>query len=393
MLLGPVIAPIVGGALSQAFGWRSTFVLLAILAVPTFLLSLFSVPETHHYYVVQNIEKRNRRNQQKFDAKKQTNTHEQIEQIESNPQENQPENTLENNPENVDNKDIEIQEIEMTDSEKAKAYDASVAINISAKIRHVIIDLHEKDTVALPEFVYPWVTLMYIFDLSLTPFYAVQFMSFAVMFTSLTLLPVELAKSPYNLSITMTGLTYIAVGFGMLVGSVVGGGSSDAWGAKYPTVPEARMIDSIWAMVTCIAGAIGYGFAMDQGVHLAAVLISQAILGFGQSVIMTATLSYLTAAKPQNAAGVGSVMLFLCFVIAAVFVTIATTVSDAIGFAYFFILLSGILLIFGIWCTSVIYIKLSNAEIKHDVIQQEESQQTEVESREIAMISLEGNNV
>jgi len=64
MLFGPVIAPIVGGALSQAFGWRSTFVLLAILTIPVFLITVFSVPETHHWLVMKHHEQKNAQQQQ-----------------------------------------------------------------------------------------------------------------------------------------------------------------------------------------------------------------------------------------------------------------------------------------------------------------------------------------
>ncbi|KAI0199065.1 major facilitator superfamily domain-containing protein [Astrocystis sublimbata] len=45
-LCGPGIAPIIGGALTQAFGWRSTLWFLVIFAGVLFLLILFCLPET-----------------------------------------------------------------------------------------------------------------------------------------------------------------------------------------------------------------------------------------------------------------------------------------------------------------------------------------------------------
>lgn len=50
MLIGPVIAPLVGGALSDAFTWRSTFYLLLAMGVVITAFAWFNIPETHHYY-------------------------------------------------------------------------------------------------------------------------------------------------------------------------------------------------------------------------------------------------------------------------------------------------------------------------------------------------------
>ena len=55
ILLGPVIAPLCGGILSETFTWRSTFVLLAIMAIPIFLATALIVPETEHWHVAQRL--------------------------------------------------------------------------------------------------------------------------------------------------------------------------------------------------------------------------------------------------------------------------------------------------------------------------------------------------
>lgn len=53
-LVGPIVGPIIGGAIATAFGWRGTFVLLAILGLIVIAGIFFFVPETLHYFVLQN---------------------------------------------------------------------------------------------------------------------------------------------------------------------------------------------------------------------------------------------------------------------------------------------------------------------------------------------------
>jgi len=50
-----VIGPILGGVLASAEGWRSTFILLIIVGVIATALIIFTVPETHHWFVVKRL--------------------------------------------------------------------------------------------------------------------------------------------------------------------------------------------------------------------------------------------------------------------------------------------------------------------------------------------------
>ncbi|CAF3367619.1 unnamed protein product [Rotaria socialis] len=57
--IGPVIGPLIGGPLSQAFGWHSTFIFLSIFSFCVLLIMLIIVPETHQYFVKNRFHKAN----------------------------------------------------------------------------------------------------------------------------------------------------------------------------------------------------------------------------------------------------------------------------------------------------------------------------------------------
>eukprot|EP00026_Physarum_polycephalum_P007174 Phypoly_transcript_07231.p1 GENE.Phypoly_transcript_07231~~Phypoly_transcript_07231.p1 ORF type:complete len:483 (+),score=54.48 Phypoly_transcript_07231:159-1607(+) len=59
MLVGPVLGPIIGGFMSGAKGWRSTFLLLIVLAVITAIGMIFFLRETHQYHTLRKVEKKN----------------------------------------------------------------------------------------------------------------------------------------------------------------------------------------------------------------------------------------------------------------------------------------------------------------------------------------------
>lgn len=54
-LVGPVVGPLVGGGLAQAFNWRATFVAMAIMGVVVLVAVLVFMEETHHYHVLKRV--------------------------------------------------------------------------------------------------------------------------------------------------------------------------------------------------------------------------------------------------------------------------------------------------------------------------------------------------
>ncbi|CAF1340405.1 unnamed protein product [Adineta ricciae] len=57
--IGPIGGPLLGGPLSSAFTWHSTFVLLAIFSICAIIMILILVPETHQYYIKEQFHKTN----------------------------------------------------------------------------------------------------------------------------------------------------------------------------------------------------------------------------------------------------------------------------------------------------------------------------------------------
>lgn len=54
LLFGPILGPLIGGAIAQAYGWRSCFIALTLLGGLLTLMLVF-VPETHQQLIVQRM--------------------------------------------------------------------------------------------------------------------------------------------------------------------------------------------------------------------------------------------------------------------------------------------------------------------------------------------------
>ncbi len=59
----------------------------------------------------------------------------------------------------------------------------------------------------------------------------------------------------------------------------------------------------------------------------------------------------MAALKPQSSGAVGSVLWCVCFVGAAVCISVSVVLSEAIGTQFFFVLLAGITSIACLWST------------------------------------------
>jgi MFS family permease len=161
------------------------------------------------------------------------------------------------------------------------------------------------------------------------------------MFTSLTILPIYLAKPPYNLSEGIIGVTFLPVGITMLVGAVLGGAASDISGAKFSSAADGRQVFTIPMCWLCPLGTIAFGFCLDQGRPLYAVLLAQALLGLGQAALMPSTMNFLSFVRQDNAGSAGAVLMFLCFGLSAVSISVSIQAAEALGVGYFFLILAG----------------------------------------------------
>jgi hypothetical protein len=162
------------------------------------------------------------------------------------------------------------------------------------------------------------------------------------MFTSLTLLPLYLVKPPYSLSPSIVGVCFLPVGIAMFLGAVSGGMISDWAAVRYPESIDGRAYLNILLTWLVPIGCIGFGYSVDRGANLGAVLVTQSVLGYGQAVAMPAVFNYLSAARSDNAGAVGAVNLFLNFALSAIVVSVSVPIADAIGFANFFWILTGV---------------------------------------------------
>jgi MFS family permease len=279
MLVGPIIAPLIGGAISDRFGWKATFVLLAVLAFPIALLSIAIIPESHHYYALQNIKSKE--------------------------------------PNNI-----------------------SRYTNISNKSS--VPSIKEAANIELRPLLLPWNLLSLIFDATLFPYYFAAGIHFACMFTSLTTLPIVLAQHPYNLSPSIIGVTFLPVGFSMLLGAQVGGASSDRAAARFDWSPDGRMVYAQIGYLGLTLGTTAFGLCLDYRTNLVALLLMQCILGFGQASTMPATMGYLSTVHQSQAASAGAVMMFLCFAGASVSISVSVFVGEAIGYGKYFYILGGL---------------------------------------------------
>jgi hypothetical protein len=154
-----------------------------------------------------------------------------------------------------------------------------------------------------------------------------------------------------------------------------GGHFSDVSAGKYPRAVEGRLVYSLPCMWLVPLGAIGFGFTLNYGVNLGAVLITQSVLGFGQALVMPAVqgeipplnivllivinhyvcgTGYMFAARPTARGAVGSVVWFVAFVTAAIIISIQVQISTAVGVHIFFVILAGLSGLACLWSTIAI---------------------------------------
>ncbi|GAX74294.1 hypothetical protein CEUSTIGMA_g1743.t1 [Chlamydomonas eustigma] len=270
LLVGPVIGPLLGGGLSEAYGWRSTFIFLSVFAgVIVLPLVLFMLPETHQYLKLQQLH---------------------------------------------------------------------------AKDPTATADIKEADEIKQnpPVFQMPWMPLRFLLEAEIAPHAITAFFSFGAMFASLTELPVAMAASPYSLSVSMIGLTYLPQGIGSLIACPVSGKLSDYAALRHPGEPQARLLYStLVSLLVSPAALLLYGWSLQYGLHISVALLAQFFIGAGCAFYLPGLYGYLSGLKQSEAGSAIAAAESTICVAAGIMILVSSVAVSSIGMGAFFTILAG----------------------------------------------------
>ncbi|KAI1859189.1 uncharacterized protein JN550_012202 [Neoarthrinium moseri] len=249
-LMGPLLAPIIGGALTQAFGWRSTMYFLTAYGAVCFVLILFALPET--------LAKRKPL-------------------VPPARQGDEP-----------------LSRVSTTRSVQVRTRKAGKFL------KRAFVDPLEVVTYLR----FPAVAIVVYYA-------AITFGSLYVLNISIQS---AFSEPPYGFSALIIGLLYIPSSLGYFIASLLGGpwldrimvreaeraGRYDAHG-KLIYLPEDRMQENAWISATLYPGAlVWYGWTAQNGVLWIAPAVANFFFGLGSMLVFSAATTMLTEFMPRR---------------------------------------------------------------------------------------------
>ena len=195
-----------------------------------------------------------------------------------------------------------------------------------------------------PPFSKPWKPLTFLADLTILPYIVMATTTFAALFISFVVFPLELDEPPYNYTETVIGFLFVPAGVSMFIGCLLGGRLSDMTSRYYDekNYPESRLLPAAIFSILVPIGLIIYGWTFQHQVSVAGPIIGLVTLGLGRATVQPCIFAYLTIKKRKEASGASSANTILNFCAAGIGVTVAVPLNDAIGIGPFFTLLCGI---------------------------------------------------
>lgn len=293
-LCGPLLAPIIGGALAQRWGWRSTLWFLALYGGLTLIFIFLALPET-------------------LPARKHDLS---------------------------DVNDVLNTPIERRSSRVSSRQVVQFTTRWLKLLRMIFIDPLK----IILNLRYPAVLL--------TVYYA------SITFGSLYILNVSIqqtfSRPPYNFSTLYIGLLYIPNSVGYVVASVFGG----RWMDKIMTRearkanrvdangnliyrPEDRMRENAWLGAFLYPAALlWYGWSVNYGVFWLVPMAGNFFFGIGSMFIFSIATTMLTEFMPKKSSNGVAVNNFLRNIFSSVGAVIAAPAIGAIGNGWLFTILS-----------------------------------------------------
>ncbi|KAK2753048.1 hypothetical protein FQN55_005008 [Onygenales sp. PD_40] len=287
-LCGPLLAPIIGGAISQPWGWRSTQWFLTIYGGVTLLMIIFALPET---LVFQK---------------------DPIAEVETNTDLNRPLSRV-SSRQVVQNtaKWLKISKMWLIDPLKIVLYLRFPAVLLTVLCASIAFGS------------------LYMLNISLQDTFS---------------------RSPYSFSVMIVGLLYIPTSIGYIIASVFGGMWSDFIMRReakranridenggYIYRPEDRMRENAYAGALIYPAAlIWYGWSVEKQLFWAVPVVANFFFGLGSMIIFSLSTTMLTEFMPKKSSTGVAVNNFMRNIFSCVGGTITAPVIRAIGNGWLF---------------------------------------------------------
>ncbi|KAH8685708.1 major facilitator superfamily domain-containing protein [Tricladium varicosporioides] len=298
-LMGPLLAPIFGGALSQAWGWRSTQWFQAIYGGVLFITLTLFLPETL--------------------APKATPT---------------PAPTLTN--QGTDEKAPTTPPLTRSSTRQSVQQKTKKFVKI---FKMCIVD--------------PLSVLVYL----RFPAVALSVYLASITFGSLYILNISIqqtfSEKPYHYSVMILGLLYIPNSLGYLLASLFGGRWTDKImhrearaanrydeNGKLVFIPEDRLRENAYLAAIMFPGAlIWYGWTADKGVFWLVPMIANFFFGVGSMIVFGTITTMLTELMPRRSSSGVAVNNFVRNIFSCVGGVVAQPIISAIGNGWLFTIL------------------------------------------------------
>ncbi|KAN0130193.1 Major facilitator superfamily domain containing protein [Lactarius tabidus] len=341
-LIGPSLGPILGGLLTQAFGWRALFWSLAADIVANLVFFVFFFHET--------FRKERSLTYQRVLASRRCAASKQSSVV----TESDPAHKLDNKSNG---------EAKVTPGE-APGTPSGTAVTVASPKAETEISLSFKDVNPFP----PLLLVLNRRNNIATLFLALGL--FCAFTTTLTYTSARLLGNQYNYDALKIGLVLVSYGAGCMLGSILGGRWSDQTLRRLTDandghcLPEARSYRSYVAsnpksqltyqmrlestkpaMVFLPLSVIAYAWLAQEHIHVASLCTALFFIGFFTTWIYSSTVAYIVDANPGRSSA--AVATNSCFrgVAAFVFTEIAVPLQDSLGDGGVYTLLAGILVL------------------------------------------------
>ncbi|KAI0433519.1 major facilitator superfamily domain-containing protein [Xylaria sp. FL1042] len=297
-LMGPLLAPIIGGALTSAYGWRSTMYFLAVYGAVIVGLVTFGVPETL--------------------------------------------------PRSLQEAKLAAAIATTSSSTPNDATNTTPLSRVST--RRSIVQARTK-TAGL------WLKRVFVDPLSILKFLrfpavALTVSYAAITFGSLYVLNIcvqsAFAAPPYSFSPLIIGVLYIPSSLGYFLASLLGGpwldrimersarraGRYDARG-RLVYYPEDRVRENAWLSSTLYPGAlVWFGWTIQTHQHWAIPSVANFFFGVGSMLVFSMATTMLTEFMPKRASSGVALNNFVRNILSATGTVVTRPLIDAIGYGW-----------------------------------------------------------